>query len=120
MSILLENHRNQEDSVSFWWHYKGIFMRFPIAADLESRDGTLDADALLTNAFAEVVGDDSAAIKRSGCAELGAVTAGAGQLLASIAGKALSVAGDELSTITVSPFAIDGTDALATCLPICR
>ena len=31
-------------------------MRFPIAADLESRDGTLDADALLTNAFAEIVG----------------------------------------------------------------
>ena len=88
-------------------------MRFPIAADLESRDGTLDADALMTNAFAEVVGDDSAAIKRSGCAEIGTVTAGAGQLLASIAGKALSVAGDELSTITVSPFAIDGTDALA-------
>ena len=88
-------------------------MRFPIAADLESRDGTLDADALMTNAFAEVVGDDSAAIKRSGCAELGAVTAGAGQLLASIAGKALSVAGDELSTITVSPFAIDDADVIA-------
>ena len=88
-------------------------MRFQIAADLESRDGTLDADALLTNAFAEIVGDDSAAIKRSGCAEIGTVTAGAGQLLASIAGKSLPVAGDELSTITVSPFAIDGTDALA-------
>ena len=88
-------------------------MRFPIAADLESRDGTLDADALLTNAFAEIVGKDSAAIKRAGCAELGTVTAGDGQLLASIAGKAISVAGDELSTITVSPFAIGGTDALA-------
>ena len=88
-------------------------MRFPIAAYLESRDGTLDADALLTNAFSEVVGEDSAAIKRSGCAERGTVTAGAGQLLASIAGKALSVAGDELSTITVSPFAIDDTDAMS-------
>ena len=88
-------------------------MRFPIAADLESRDGTLDADALLTNAFAEIVGKDSAAIKRAGCFELGTVTAGAGQLLASISGKAISVAGDELSTITVSPFSIDGTDALA-------
>lgn len=88
-------------------------MRFPIAADLESRDGTLDADALLTNAFAEIVGKDSAAIKRAGCAELGTVTAGAGQLLASISGKAISVAGDELSTITVSPFAITDTDAMS-------
>jgi len=88
-------------------------MRFPIAADLESRDGTLDADALLTNAFAEIVGKDSAAIKRAGCAELVTVTAGDGQLLASIAGKAISVAGDELSTITVSPFAITDTDALS-------
>jgi len=88
-------------------------MRFPIAADLESRDGTLDADALLTNAFAEIVGQDSAAIKRAGCAELGMVTAGDGQLLASISGKAISVAGDELSTITVSPFAITDTDAMS-------
>jgi hypothetical protein len=88
-------------------------MRFPIAADLETRDGTLDADALLTNAFAEVVGADSAASKRAGCASLGSVTAGNGQLLAEFAGKAIAVAGDALSTITVSPFAIDDTDALS-------
>ena len=88
-------------------------MRLDLATDLRSRIGAPDKDARLTNAFAEIVGQDSAAIKRAGCAELGTVTAGAGQLLASIAGKALSVAGDELSTITVSPFAIDDTDALS-------
>ena len=54
-------------------------MRLPLASDLISRDGTLDQDAKLKNAYAEVEGDQSAAFKRPAVSTALATASGTAQ-----------------------------------------
>ena len=52
-------------------------MRIPLASDIESRDGTLAAGALLVNAAVQIESEsETTAFKRSGVVSRGAVTSG--------------------------------------------
>lgn len=56
-------------------------MRIPLAANLESRAGSLTKDARVKNALVERKGDVSFVVKRPGMSDLGLVKAGVAQLL---------------------------------------
>lgn len=79
-------------------------LRLPLAASLESRDGTLARDARMKNALAEVIEGDVWAIKRPGVANATDVAGGAavGQGMVALNGKAYIVAGDKLYNIAAS------------------
>jgi len=86
-------------------------MRIPLAADIESRDGTLAAGALLINAAVQVEGDgETTVFKRSGVVSRGSVTAGAAQCFTGLAGKAVAVVGDHAFTLTVGPTITEDAD----------
>ena len=87
-------------------------MRIPLASDIESRDGTLAAGALLVNAAVQIESEsETAAFKRSGLASRGAVTAGDAQCFAGLSGKAVAVVGDHAFTLTVGePITEDADD----------
>lgn len=72
-------------------------MRLPLSYDLESRDGSLDKDAKLINAYGK-----EKVNKRPGVDDLGLVTSGTSQLLACWNGL-LSIIGDGLQTLTIAP-----------------
>ena len=90
-------------------------MRIPLASDIESRDGTLAAGALLVNAAVQIESEsETAAFKRSGLASRGAVTAGDAQCFAGLSGKAVAVVGDHAFTLTVGePITEDADDDMA-------
>lgn len=90
-------------------------MRIPLAADIESRDGTLAAGARLVNTAVQVEGEsDTTAFKRAGVISRGSVTAGAAQCFAGLAGKAVAVVGDHAFTLTVGePITEDADDDMA-------
>lgn len=90
-------------------------MRIPLASDIESRDGTLAAGALLVNAAVQIESEsETTAFKRSGVVSRGAVTAGDAQCFAGISGKAVAVVGDHASTLTVGePITEDADDDMA-------
>jgi hypothetical protein len=54
-------------------------MRLPLATDLVSRDGTVDQDAIIKNAYVELSGDQSAVFKRPGVNTASVDVTGAGQ-----------------------------------------
>lgn len=54
-------------------------MRIPLSTTLNSRDGTVDQDAKLLNAFVEVDGDSSAVIKRPALSSAFATSSGTAQ-----------------------------------------
>lgn len=85
-------------------------MRIPLATDLISRDGTVDQDAKLANAY---VGD--AVFKRPGSIDLGVIVAGAAQVLACFDALARAVIGDALKTISItgSTASVTATNALS-------
>ena len=86
-------------------------MRIPLASDIESRDGTLAAGALLVNAAVQIESEsETTAFKRSGVVSRGAVTAGDAQCFAGLSGKAVAVVGDHASTLTVGEPATEDAD----------
>lgn len=90
-------------------------MRIPLAADIESRDGTLAAGARLVNTAVQVEGEsETTAFKRAGAISRGAVTSGAAQCFTGLAGKAVAVVGDHAFTLTVGePITEDADDDMA-------
>lgn len=90
-------------------------MRIPLASDIESRDGSLTAGAMLVNAAVQVESEgETTAFKRAGCISRGSVTAGDAQCFASVAGKAVAVVGDHAFTLTVGePITEDADDDMA-------
>ena len=86
-------------------------MRIPLASDIESRDGTLAAGALLVNAAVQVDSEsETTAFKRSGVVSRGAVTSGDAQCFAGLSGKAVAVVGDHAFTLTVGEPATEDAD----------
>lgn len=72
-------------------------MRIPVSSNLESRDGTLNKDARITNGFIEAKGeqDPSPGVwKRPGFEQFGFIKAGTAQMLANWNGGLRSVIGD--------------------------
>lgn len=90
-------------------------VRIPLAADIESRDGTLTAGALIVNAAVQAEGDgQTSAFKRAGVVSRGSVTAGDAQCFTGVAGKAVAVVGDHAFTLTVGePITEDADDDMA-------
>ncbi len=90
-------------------------LRIPLAADIESRDGTLAAGARLVNTAVQVEGEsETSAFKRAGVISRGSVTAGAAQCFTGLAGKAVAVVGDHAFTLTVGePITEDADDDMA-------
>ena len=90
-------------------------VRIPLAADIESRDGTLTAGALLVNAAVQAEGDgQTSAFKRAGVVSRGSVTAGAAQCFTGVAGNAVAVVADHAFTLTVgAPITEDADDDMA-------
>ncbi len=90
-------------------------MRIPLAADIESRDGTLAAGARLVNTAVQVEGEsETSAFKRAGVISRGSVTAGAAQCFTGLAGKAVAVVGDHAFTLTAGePITEDADDDMA-------
>ncbi len=86
-------------------------MRIPLAADIESRDGTMSAGALLVNAAAQIEGESETTVfKRAGVISRGSVTAGTAQCFTGLAGKAVAVVGDHAFTLTVGDPIIEDAD----------
>lgn len=76
-------------------------MRIPLASNLESRDGTLDQDALVKNGVVEKSGDSLTLRKRPGLSQYAAsATAGAGQALAATGTSLVAIIGDKLTWLT--------------------
>ncbi|CAB4172426.1 hypothetical protein UFOVP935_10 [uncultured Caudovirales phage] len=94
-------------------------MRIPLAGDIESRDGTLAAGALLVNAAVQIEDDQNTCVfKRAGSVARGSVTAGDAQCLSSVSSKAVAVVGDHAFTLTVGPtITEDSDDDLAPIFP---
>lgn len=76
-------------------------MRIPVAADLDSRDGTTTRGAKVVNAIVETKGDSAVIRKRPGISDLGLVKAGTAQLLVTWNGVK-TVQADYLNTGTLS------------------
>jgi hypothetical protein len=72
-------------------------MRIPLAAPLESRDGTLDQDAKVVNALVEVKGEKASIRKRPGLVDLGLIKAGVAQLLTYWDGRIIAVQDDYIN-----------------------
>lgn len=85
-------------------------MRIPLASDIESRDGTLDAGAVLVNGAVQIDGEESAIFKRAGCLARGSVAAGVAQTMASVAGKAVGCVADHAYTLTVGASITEDAD----------
>ena len=72
-------------------------MRLPLPTDLISRDGTVDQDAKLLNAYS-----DELVCKRPGSIDLGMILAGEAQALDCFEDLTRAVIGDSLKTISIT------------------
>lgn len=80
-------------------------MRISLAADLESRDGTVTKDAKVTNAVIEQKSDiEWEVIKRPGMSDLGSIRSGTAQMLAYFNSQVISVQANNADR-TALPFA---------------
>lgn len=90
-------------------------LRIPLAADLETRDGSTSRDQILKNGVIEIDGESSAAVKRPGASSLGTLGAMIGQGIGAFGNKLKVVAGDSFKEVTTTggSVAVDSSTALS-------
>lgn len=79
-------------------------MRVPLAATLESRDGTVDQDAVVKNGIVETRGESSAVRKRPGLSDIGLMRAGVAQALTYWNSRAVGIVDDYLTVGVVAEY----------------
>ena len=71
-------------------------MRLPLAAPLQSRDGTTDKDGHIANGYVEMIGQTAVVYKRPGISDVASLGAGRGQGIVDVGGQLYAAIGGAL------------------------